>query len=221
LEGRRYGRLVVIKEASGSIPKRRKWLCQCDCGKTKEVRQDHLSSGATTSCGCVQKERAAASAFKGNEARQRGSEVYVKASNTGTEFVVDKEDWDRLKKHTWYETPKGYFQSRISGRLVRIHRFILGVTDEKNLVDHINRKKTDNRKSNLRIVNAQQNQWNRATPRNNQSGHRGIFFVAKSSKWRVTIQNKVIGHYDTYEKAVEVRLQEEKKRYGKYAPEVD
>jgi hypothetical protein len=221
LEGRRYGRLVVIKEASGSTPKRRKWLCQCDCGKTKEVRQDHLNSGATTSCGCVQKERSAASAFKGNEARQRGSEVYVKASNTGTEFVVDKEDWDRLKKHTWYETPKGYFQSRISGRLVRIHRFILAVTDEKNLVDHINRKKTDNRKSNLRIVNAQQNQWNRATPRNNQSGHRGIFFVAKSSKWRVTIQNKVIGHYDTYEKAVEVRLQEEKKRYGKYAPEVD
>lgn len=119
------------------------------------------------------------------------------------------------------ETPKGYFESRVSGKLVKIHRFIPAVTDEKNLVDHINRKKTDNRKSNLRIVNAQQSQWNRGTPINNKSGQKGVFFVAASAKWRATIQRNIIGHYDTFEKAVEARLKEEKKRYERYAPDAD
>ena len=35
-----------------------KVLCVCDCGNQKEIRLDHLESGATTSCGCLQKERA-------------------------------------------------------------------------------------------------------------------------------------------------------------------
>jgi hypothetical protein len=29
------------------------WLCQCECGGNREVRRDHLRSGATQSCGCL------------------------------------------------------------------------------------------------------------------------------------------------------------------------
>ena len=29
------------------------WLCQCDCGNTKEVRMRNLVRGATYSCGCL------------------------------------------------------------------------------------------------------------------------------------------------------------------------
>ncbi len=30
-----------------------KWVCQCSCGKTKEIRGHNLLSGRSTSCGCL------------------------------------------------------------------------------------------------------------------------------------------------------------------------
>lgn len=32
------------------------WVCRCDCGNTKVVRGKSLTSGVTSSCGCLQKE---------------------------------------------------------------------------------------------------------------------------------------------------------------------
>lgn len=56
----RFGRLKVIKEVEASISpcgtKRRKFLCQCDCGESKIVQMTHLKSGHTSSCGCLHKE---------------------------------------------------------------------------------------------------------------------------------------------------------------------
>lgn len=221
MEGSRFGRLLVVKEAPGSIARRRKWTCKCDCGKTKDVRQDHLNSGATTSCGCAQKEAVRKAKFKGNEWSVVGDIAYAHATNVDRIFAVDKEDLPRVKDYTWSVNSKGYLEANVRGKTTKLHRLILAVTDEKNLVDHINRDPRDNRKANLRIVNNQQNQWNRATPRNNQSGHRGVFWRSDKNKWVVHIQGNHIGYFDNYEKAIEARLKEEKKRYGHYAPEVD
>lgn len=55
--GQRFGRLTVMKQTAWA-PEKRKFLCQCDCGKQKTVRLDHINSGATQSCGCMQKEAA-------------------------------------------------------------------------------------------------------------------------------------------------------------------
>lgn len=58
--GQRFGRLVVERfvemVAKGSL-----WLCRCDCGGTIQVRADSLSTGNTSSCGCVWRERIAES----------------------------------------------------------------------------------------------------------------------------------------------------------------
>lgn len=51
----RFTRLTVVKRV---VKKRVYWLCECDCGNFKEVQTSHLRSGATQSCGCLQKERA-------------------------------------------------------------------------------------------------------------------------------------------------------------------
>jgi hypothetical protein len=58
--GKRFGRLVVEKEAAlrgpfGVI----RWHCICDCGKTLVVKGESLRIGSTKSCGCYQKEQAA------------------------------------------------------------------------------------------------------------------------------------------------------------------
>lgn len=60
LTGQRFGRWTIIGRAptrhtkSGSrIPM---WNCVCDCGVKREVRAQHLKSGATKSCGCLKSE---------------------------------------------------------------------------------------------------------------------------------------------------------------------
>lgn len=52
--GKRYGKLVVLKEYKSG--RWRMCTCQCDCGKVVEVRRYSLTSGNTTSCGCSRRE---------------------------------------------------------------------------------------------------------------------------------------------------------------------
>lgn len=59
LHGQRFGKLVVIEEVQ-SVRGRSMWSCKCDCGKITTVIGSSLRSGNTTSCGCAQKEKAAA-----------------------------------------------------------------------------------------------------------------------------------------------------------------
>ena len=48
--GQRFGNLVVLEElGSGRV------LCQCDCGKSKNINKGHLLNGDITSCGCLLK----------------------------------------------------------------------------------------------------------------------------------------------------------------------
>lgn len=54
--GRRFGRLTVVEEAGRTKDRKDKWLCRCDCGKTKIVLGYSLRSGTTRSCGCLQRE---------------------------------------------------------------------------------------------------------------------------------------------------------------------
>ena len=64
--GERFGRLLVVEpncattkfydKVTGRTRIQHYHKCLCDCGKEKVVRIDHLKSGATSSCGCLQKE---------------------------------------------------------------------------------------------------------------------------------------------------------------------
>lgn len=60
LAGQRFGTLTVIKQVprNTSIKKRYTyWLCQCDCGKMHTVAGYRLTTGHTTSCGCLKIQR--------------------------------------------------------------------------------------------------------------------------------------------------------------------
>lgn len=52
LSGRRFGRLLVVKRATGDFEKPR-WKCLCDCGKEIIVRAHSLKNKFTRSCGCL------------------------------------------------------------------------------------------------------------------------------------------------------------------------
>jgi len=63
-----YGRLTPIKELpprnwinkKGNVENQRYWLCRCECGVEKEIKQAHFRNGWITSCGCFGRDEASA-----------------------------------------------------------------------------------------------------------------------------------------------------------------
>lgn len=76
-------------------------------------------------------------------------------------------------------------------------------------IDHINRVRTDNRWSNLRLVTQMQNAQNR-NYKANQSGFTGVHPYKKSGKWtsevRVSGKKYNLGQFATAEAAYNARL---------------
>lgn len=60
--GDRRGRLLILNHAPAT-DRRKRFVCQCDCGKTLAVRSDQLLH-RNLSCGCWRKERARAATLR-------------------------------------------------------------------------------------------------------------------------------------------------------------
>jgi len=56
LEGKRFGRLLVIERNGRDKHNRALWKCICDCGNITVVASANLLNGYTKSCGCLFKE---------------------------------------------------------------------------------------------------------------------------------------------------------------------
>lgn len=65
--------------------------------------------------------------------------------------LFDTEDYPSVSKKQWSVGTHGYATSGAGADQVLMHRFIMNLSDTGMSIDHINRNKTDNRKSNLRI----------------------------------------------------------------------
>lgn len=52
IEGKRFGKILVIKKSSKTRNNKTYWLCKCDCGIMKDIIGSSLTSGNTKSCGC-------------------------------------------------------------------------------------------------------------------------------------------------------------------------
>ena len=57
LEGKRYGRLLVISRTNKRSGTKVIWDCLCDCGTYCTVATTNLNSGNTRSCGCLRLEQ--------------------------------------------------------------------------------------------------------------------------------------------------------------------
>ena len=56
-QGKKFGKLTVIKYTDKRSRGQVLWECACDCGTVKYVQTSNLNSGNTKSCGCTKSER--------------------------------------------------------------------------------------------------------------------------------------------------------------------
>lgn len=135
----------------------------------------------------------------------------------GTEILIDIDDFERVRKHSWCVSSTDRVVSNIHGKTTYLHRFILGVSG--GVIDHINGNNKDNRKCNLRIVTCLENARNNIS--NGKYGVNGVRLL-RNGKYNVRItvnyKNLFIGNFDTLEKAIQARINAEKKYFGEYAP---
>lgn len=55
--GQRFGRLLVTDTVWSYEEKRTLMVCQCDCGRIKNIKKENLISGSVRSCGCIHTEQ--------------------------------------------------------------------------------------------------------------------------------------------------------------------
>ncbi len=60
LTGKVFGRWTVVGDCMTAPNGERKWLCRCSCGTERHVLERSLLYGGSKSCGCLQRENAAA-----------------------------------------------------------------------------------------------------------------------------------------------------------------
>lgn len=221
LFGQRFGRLVpyAIESRNGN----RDFLrCKCDCGNETVVRADHLKSGASRSCGCLQKERAGEANRLITPFEIVGN-VAIGRTAQGIEFYIDAEDLEKVAGKCWSVNACGYLQTNLysQGKTVLLHRIIMGDYEKGLCVDHIDRNKLNNMKSNLRLCRQKDNAKNTRIRSDNTSGHKGVY--KKNGRWFSEItadgERHYLGTFKNIDDAIAARVKAEERYFGEYAPQ--
>lgn len=131
LRGKRFGRLLVVERNGSTKQKGAVWLCQCDCGKQKNITAANLSTGNSLSCGCLASELSSARHFKHGKVKTPTYYSWVNMLKRSTspshkdgqhykrnKITVCKE-WETFSTFLkdMGEKPKGYYLDRINNLL--------------------------------------------------------------------------------------------------------
>ena len=143
--------------------------------------------------------------------------------------MVDDEDFDTLSKYKWHLDTSGYpvyhkYKDRKDKskkyEVLRIHNIVKNVP-KTHVLDHIDRNKLNNQKSNLRESTRSQNSMNRDVSAN-YLGIRGVYRNhGKNFKVCVGYKNKslFIGLFKTLEDARLAYAVAAKELHGEFVPE--
>ena len=130
-------------------------------------------------------------------------EIYVR--HCPLPVIVDDDQYGKVAPHDWFSLRNRngvpYAHAIIDGRMVKMHRLLLGLTDPKIQGDHNNWDTLDNRHANIRVATEAQNKAHRR--RWGSSPYRGVY--PSGARWvaRISIRGKFtyLGTYETAEEA--------------------
>lgn len=138
--------------------------------------------------------------------------------------IVDDDLYEELSLHKWHLSAQGYATTGIyvpkdKTHQIVMHKMILGNYPKGLQVDHINQNKLDNRKSNLRLVNASQNKAN--VKQRSPDKYKGVYFCNKTNKYSSHIKKDYVKyHLGSFDNAVDAAIAYNKKAmefFGEFA----
>jgi len=99
----------------------------------------------------------------------------------------------------------GYWTVGFNGLMLKCHRVIWmienGTIPDGLEIDHINRVRSDNSFSNLRLVTRSQNGFNKKISKSNTSGFTGVRWSKNEKKWKAQIRvngkSRHLGYYNS------------------------
>ena len=98
-----------------------------------------------------------------------------------------------------------------------LHRFILGVTDSRVPVDHVNHNGLDNRRKNLRTCTAGQSKANQRKRTGLTSRFKGVSWSKAAHKWHARIKRKHLGFFENEIDAAVAYYRAALELYGEFA----
>ncbi len=139
----------------------------------------------------------------------------------GRVALVDDADYDAVcAVGRWQVGSCGgrlYAQHATSGGVLRLHTFLTGW----QLVDHINGDGLDNRRANVRLATSSQNGANKAAPRSNTSGFKGVSLYRRTGRGRAYITvlgvETHLGYFATAEDAAFAYDAAAQRLFGEFA----
>jgi len=143
-----------------------------------------------------------------------------KSFNQGNQFAGSVNTYKKKNYSCWKLglSYKGKYYSLKCSRII----FLLhnGYLTDKKLVDHADGNPLNNKIENLRESTRCQNNQNSKIPKTNTSGHKGVYWDAKSKKWRVVIYANGkfhhFGFYENKEDAIKVAIEARNKLHGEF-----
>lgn len=206
LTGNIYGKLTVLNEVNPKNHKRR-YLCECSCGKQKTVYQVNLRSGATTSCGCYNK-----------EANSANKKLELEGQRFGNLTAIEREGIGGHKIYMWRcICDCGETTSVRGDRLIRGTTKSCGCLQDKTCerVQAFNKENSFNQGVYVPALT-------RKIGTNNTTGVKGVTTVKRKYGTKyvaiITVKYKSIylGTFDTLEEATAARQQGEIKYHDPY-----
>ena len=142
LQGSKFGLLTVLNEDVKRTKKRssdRYWICRCECGSETSVHMSSLSTGATKSCGCLERQSRA------EVLQTRKNAADLTGQTLGGLTVLERLDEVNKFGNTMYRCKCvcGKICSAAGGKLKSGHKKYCGcrgLTDETRLSSQIARK---------------------------------------------------------------------------------
>lgn len=120
--------------------------------------------------------------------------IQLRGKDSNKFVIVDDEDYEYLCKLKLYACTNGliYINFRY-GKKVLLHRYLMKPNNSDIKIDHIDRNRLNNQKSNLRMCSNQENCRNQHKRKGNYSSKfKNVIWEKRSKKWRayIVVDNK-------------------------------